>query len=52
MVLLLSEFWFKVIMYAFIGHLVIFFIWIAIKLSPRKKDKKDEMDKNKKDTSI
>ncbi len=45
--MLLSKFWFNVIMFAVIGHLVLFFIWIVVKLSPRKKDKeKKEKEQN------
>lgn len=36
-----SNFWYYTIMILVIGHLVVGFAYLMIKLSPKKKDKKD-----------
>ena len=37
-----SNFWYYTIMILVIGHVIVGFIYLIIKLSPKKKDKKEE----------
>lgn len=37
-----SNFWFYTIMILVIAHIVVGFVYLMIKLSPKKKDKKEE----------
>ena len=37
-----SNFWYYTIMILVIGHVIVGFIYLMIKLSPKKKDKKEE----------
>jgi len=42
----ISDFWFNTIMILIIGHVIAVFIYLMIKLSPKKKSKEDGNDQS------